>query len=351
MILPSSVPLDVYYDYIANWRENGWVTVQQVPTGAAFGPIRVTTAGGSSTLFPTTFTGVTATATSGTPADALQASANPGQAITLSGTGLSLTSDVVFRMIDSSGNEYQRVVAPIAAAADGTTAEFVLPEYYNGAFNVRVVGSAQARLLQIVPTVTLLGLSGDQLQLFGRGFVEDGTTYAFAGLNLADSDGAIDVSAWAYGNDVAYFNNLPNFGFGNLTVTSAGGTSAPLTLDLLRHTAGTAYDTAFDSLNGQVLIAAANSILRLDPTTGATVASFARPDTSGEVGLHVLAQAMTLGGVNVPAGSLLYASSSQGNQILAPNIPNKAHAQLDKSQAITLRLSELCKRVYKRHMS
>lgn len=38
------------------------------------------------------------------------------------------------------------------------------------------------------------------------------------------------------------------------------------------------------------------------------------------------------------------------DQILPTNIPNEAHAQLDKSQAITLWLSELCKRVHGRHV-
>ena len=61
------------------------------------GPVTVTTAGGSATLPgyafpaqpPVQFTGITATASSGVPANGAVASANAGQTITLTGQGFS----------------------------------------------------------------------------------------------------------------------------------------------------------------------------------------------------------------------------------------------------------------------
>src|SRR5262249_32079949 len=74
------------------------------PNGVPAGPIKVTTAGGTSSAFGLTVTGISATATSGTPADAGKASANPGQTLTIQGSALDLTTDVVFTVIDINGN-------------------------------------------------------------------------------------------------------------------------------------------------------------------------------------------------------------------------------------------------------
>ncbi|PYP39637.1 MAG: hypothetical protein DMD43_10460, partial [Gemmatimonadetes bacterium] len=81
-----------------------------VPSGVPTGPITVSTMGGTSVAFPLTFTGIVATAGSGTPANAGQASANPGQAITLTGSGFDFTTDVVFPTFDSGGNAGERIV-------------------------------------------------------------------------------------------------------------------------------------------------------------------------------------------------------------------------------------------------
>ena len=79
-----------HYDYIDGTdRNNGQVNLT-VPAGADFGPITITTAGGTSNAYALSFSGISSAASSGTPADATQASANIGQAITLNGTGFSL---------------------------------------------------------------------------------------------------------------------------------------------------------------------------------------------------------------------------------------------------------------------
>ena len=111
----SGSAVSVTYDSVdGTYLINGQVNMT-VPSGADFGPLTITTAGGTSDAFNLSFTGITSTASSGrTPADAFKASANPGQAITLGGSGFSLSSSVVFPAIDINGNQYQHLVKPIA---------------------------------------------------------------------------------------------------------------------------------------------------------------------------------------------------------------------------------------------
>ena len=98
-------------------------------------------------------------------------------------------------------------LSPIAAAPDGTSATLVVPTYANGAFTLQVLGSASQPLLQIVPTLT----SFDQqngLYLYGAGFVENGSTYSFAGASVADTDANVDVYYGADQNGRAYLNTI-----------------------------------------------------------------------------------------------------------------------------------------------
>ena len=62
-----------------------------------FGAVTVRTAGGTSAPLSVGLAGLSGTALSGTPADAGQASANPGQVVTLTGTGLTTGTDVLLR--------------------------------------------------------------------------------------------------------------------------------------------------------------------------------------------------------------------------------------------------------------
>ena len=61
-----------------------------VPSVVPFGPLRLRSWGGTSSEFPLEFDQIVATATSGTPANPLLPSANPGQAITIEGSGFDL---------------------------------------------------------------------------------------------------------------------------------------------------------------------------------------------------------------------------------------------------------------------
>jgi len=110
-----------------------------VPNGVPFGPISVTTLGGTSPAFNVTFSKIVGVAGSGTPADGTQASANPGQAITLQGSGLSFTTDVVLPVIDDSGTVSERVVQPVLVDETGSQMTVLVPaDAFTG--NVGVVG-------------------------------------------------------------------------------------------------------------------------------------------------------------------------------------------------------------------
>ena len=160
-----------------------------VPTNAPFGPITVTTLGGTSAPYGLTLTGIVAVAGSGTPANAGVASANPGQAITLHGSGLDTTSDVVFQTIDSAGNRGERVVRPAAVNGTGTQLTVVVPVDVAVTGTVGIVGDRNnaALALQIVPLLenvdfTSIAADGSNaaVTLRGKGFTEGAGTYRLA---------------------------------------------------------------------------------------------------------------------------------------------------------------------------
>ena len=83
-----------------------------VADGMPTGPFRVRTLGGTSEAYVIGLASITATAAQGTAADPAQASANPGQLITLNGTALDLTTEVVFQMINEAGTRFDYTVRP-----------------------------------------------------------------------------------------------------------------------------------------------------------------------------------------------------------------------------------------------
>ena len=269
-------------------------------------------------------------ALSGTPTDPTEASANTGQSVTLNGVGLSLTSDVVLRYVDVNGRLQVARLNPSAAAADGTSATLIVPAYANGAFSVQLFGSTGRALLQIVPTLTSFDIQ-DRTALFGSGFVEGASSYSFAGAGVFDTPADpndIDVdSDPGSGNQsgAVYLDRtaLPTHGLGNVTVTTAGGTSDPLALNTVRvNVAGTGLgDVAVDPSSGAIWVSDIGNpghLLKIDAATGhvlqtitLTSGGLGLPDFGSTVasyaaGLQVLGAAMTLGSTNVPAGSLLF---------------------------------------------
>ena len=97
-------------------------------------------------------TGISATAASGTAANAAVAAANTGQTITVSGTGLVAGDRLVFTSLDDSGNLYETTVTPtINLGAQTMTA--VVPDAATTG-RVRLERDNSGVLLQIVPTLT-----------------------------------------------------------------------------------------------------------------------------------------------------------------------------------------------------
>ena len=309
---------DVVLGYVAN----GYVRVTVPLSAGVFGSISVKTAGGASAAYSVSVSAIGAVALSGTPADGAQASANAGQSVTLSGVGLNTTTDVLLRFVDINGAVQMVKLSPSTAAADGSSATLIVPQYANGAFTVQVFGAAEQRLLQIVPTLTGIDVQ-DRTVLFGSGFVEGAGSYSFAGVSVSDSAAVgndIDVyydQASQNQNGSAYLNRtaLPVHGLGNVSVSTAGGTSAPLPLNTVRvSVAGTSLgDVAVDAA-GKLWVSDQTNpgkLLKIDPGTGQVLqtitmsADFGAPYAFNYAGLQVLGAAMTLGGTAVPAGSLL----------------------------------------------
>ena len=315
----TNTGVDVFdrYDPVLGYIPNGYVRLTLPLSGGAFGAINIKTAGGTSASYSVSLSSIDAVAFSGTPADASEASANAGQAVTLRGAGLTTSTDVLLRWSDINGTPQTTQLSPSAAATDGTSATLVIPTYANGAFTLQVLGSATQPLLQIVPTLTSFDQQGG-IYLYGTGFAENASSYAFAGASVADTDGNIDVYYNTDQNGRAYLNTtaLPTHGLGNVTVTTAGGTSAPLALNVVQvAVAGTSLgDVAIDPSTGAMWVSDYTNpghLQRIDTATGAVLqtitldGTYGTPYTYNLAGLQVVPSAFTLGATVVPAGSLL----------------------------------------------
>ena len=326
-------------DSVLGSLPNGYVRLTIPLSAGAFGAISVSTAGGTSAAYTVSLASITGVAFSGTPADAGQASANAGQAITLVGAGLSTTTDVLLRFRDINGTVQMVRLSPTAAADDGSSATLVVPAYANGAFSLQILGSASQPLLQIVPTLTSFDQREDVL-LYGSGLVENGSVYSFAGINVSDTDGNVDVYYDSVEqNRRAQLNRtaLPVHGIGNVSVTTEGGTSAPLALNVVQVNAegSNLGDVAFDPANGTLWVSDYTNpghLLRIDAATGLALQTltlnagdFGQTYSYNHTGLQILPAPMTLGTTAVPAGSLLvFNGYANPDRVTAVNPSNGA---------------------------
>jgi hypothetical protein len=299
-----------------------------VPASVPVGSISVSTAGGTSAPFGAMLSQVVATASSGTPANADLPSANPGQTITLQGSGFSTTTSLFVRTINDTGTVSERIVRPTMVSPDGATLTVVVPDdALTGLIGIVGDRNGTTTLLQIVPVVQSAQITGVQrARLLGNGLIEgNNTLYRFG------SGVVVDAATLSSPTDVSGMNStvdlaLPVSGSGSVTVTTAGGTSAPIPWDVITASADFRLDYyhlspgyyALDQLSGVAVAAngdlftalygtyflGSSEIHRIDPATGNTVTLFLGPPAPS-VGLQILPAAMTLGGVNVPAGSLL----------------------------------------------
>lgn len=117
---------------------------------ALFGSVTITTQGGTSEPFEVRVDELESVALSGIPADPSESSANPGQFVTVRGTGLRESTQAVIRYLDERGDRRATVIEPTLTNIEGTTAIFQVPNAI-GTTEFLVVGSAQRPLLQIVP--------------------------------------------------------------------------------------------------------------------------------------------------------------------------------------------------------
>ena len=235
-VLPAS---GTYYIGVSSWSDTSYN-----PTKSGSGSGGGYTGTYTMTVTRQALTGATATAGVGTPARSALASANPGQVITLTGSGLRANDQVVFETVDYNSSAVGwTAVNPISVSSDGTSLQVVVPDSaVSGA--VRLARESVGLFLQVVPTVSNVDESSsayhaDGLTVEGSGLIEAGTTINFGGQSLADdgpSSGPDVVYDYANGSDRAdglvnltVPNGVP---YGPITVTTFGGTSNPFVADL-----------------------------------------------------------------------------------------------------------------------
>src|SRR5260370_20587685 len=203
---------------------------------------------------------------------------------------------------------------PTAAATDGTSATLVVPTYANGAFALQMLGTSGQPVLQVVPVLNAYTVEGrNVLQVLGRGLEEgNNTSYQLAGSTVVDTavNGGPDVfqyydngnSSGLYTDNGGVNITEPVHGLGSVTVTTAGGTSAPLTVNELEPGLGYLRDVAFHPANPTQLWVADNGnpakIDRIDLTTGQvqqsiTLTATGFGSTAFFGGLQVVPSAMT----------------------------------------------------------
>jgi hypothetical protein len=201
------------------------------PADAAL-PYEVITEGGSSGTL-TDVTIISAAATTGTPANAAEASANVGQKVTLEGSGFAAgVTKVTLEAMRNDGLPYITTVEPDSVAGDGTSVVFTVPAAARtGAASI--LGGGRGKLLQIVPKVFAIeGGHGRASSLFGSGFIEGFTTVRCGAQRVIDGgpqagDG-IDVRAWDFENNRMDLN-IPADGTLPYEVITEGGSSGRVT--------------------------------------------------------------------------------------------------------------------------
>lgn len=290
-----------------------------VPAGASPGPITVQTAGGRSAALPISVTQIVGAAVSGTPTSVTQASANPGQTIRILGGGFDQTTDIIFGGIDINGNLFNRAVNPDLVSVNRTMMEVRVPDdAITG--SIRVIGAAGALQLQIVPTLKRVERQaggGTQMYLLGSGFTENNSlSVNFGGTVVSDTGVSIEVFNSFLANDTLGVV-LPAAGTSPVTVTTAGGTSAPVNIAFddpasvgdLRDVA--VFPTSSPDAD-KLVVAELNGDLKvLDPVTLATVRTITRPGgATSQIGLDFLGKNITVGATLVPAGSLIVVNAA-----------------------------------------
>ena len=249
-------------------------------------------------------------------------SANAGQTIRILGSGINLSTEVIFPIISTTGVLSTVVLRPDLVSTDGTLAELRVPDNAITG-TIQVVGAAGTFALQIVPTLKRVeeDPATRLLRLLGGGFTEDSNlTVNFAvGGSIIDNGTSIDVynNNNFLANDTLYVTR-PVTASGPVSVTTAGGTSSSVAIgvDDPASIAGiydlAVFPTTAGADAGRYVIADASGNLQvIDPTTLALVRNITRPGTAGALigvtflGAPVTVQDAVRGNVIVPTGSLV----------------------------------------------
>ena len=164
--------------------------------------------------------------------------------------------------------------------------------------------------------MTAIDVNGtNTTQVSGRGFVEaNNTSYNFPAASILDTSPNTGPDVFSSGTLINL--SLPVAGAGNFTITTAGGTSAPISFNSVSPAlAATVVDVAYNSAASELLVAttgAGGLIYRINPATGAQVGSFAIPgQNSGNLGLDITPVGFSMHDVTsntnvaIPSGSLI----------------------------------------------
>ncbi|MGK0187339.1 MAG: hypothetical protein ACI9R3_003126 [Verrucomicrobiales bacterium] len=218
---------------VRNWNSQNDRLDVGIPAGAQL-PYQIITEGGSSGR-ATDVSMVIATASTGTPFDAAEASANIDQMVRLQGVGFAEgETKVTLEAMDQFGTAYIITVDPDTITANGTSLEFTVPKAARSGI-AAILNGGSGFPLQVVPTITSIsGGRGRFTAIYGGGFVEGATTVRFGSENVLVADSGvtsndgIDVRDWNSKNDrldvTAPANaNLP------YEVITTGGSSGKIT--------------------------------------------------------------------------------------------------------------------------
>ena len=332
---------DVYYDTNANYRVNGEANLTVPLTGSPYGARHRHHCRRHQRTYTVGLSKIQSTAAAVTPADSTKASANPGQVVSLSGSGLSTSTGVVAQYVDNNGNPAFELLHPFYADVAGDLAQVTVPNYYNGAFAWHIVGSTAAPLVQIVPLITAASTTSvGSAQILGYGFEEaHGSSYSFAGSSLVDSSATS-------GPDVYYGNNVANGIALSAPPTSGAGCSrsprpgAPAHRSHGKRSARiwaispTSPATRPRAHCTSPLTTATRSSESIPPPVPPSAPQSLCPAATHTAltGLQVLPKAMTLKAISVAAGSLLvtdgYANPDRVDAINPATGSRHRHADL-----------------------
>jgi hypothetical protein len=212
-------------DVFGNGGENRQLNLTVPPDGTL--PYEVITEGGRSGRSGDV-TAIPATAETGTPANASEASANVDQSVTMLGEGFVDSTRVVLEGIDGNGMPFIATIAPTSVAADGKSLVFIVPSEARTGM-VSILNGGAGRLLQIVPRVkSISGGRGRPTSIIGTGFTEGFITVRFGPAQVVDqgpnfNDG---VDVIGNGGENRQLNlTVPSDGALPYEVTTEGGRS------------------------------------------------------------------------------------------------------------------------------